>query len=91
MFAKDVLRSIFFGHDVELNDGRIITIFIFICSMLNDGDEVRNVTGRTGAAGNRPDYYTSLHRSFPLKDLYLQPFRHHKVMISQSVSYYIFC
>ena len=86
MFAKDVLKSIFFGHDITIENGtRVIKVFMYICSLLNDGDEVRNVTGRVGAAGNRPDYFNVLNKMMGNDMFTKHPFRYYKIMITQAV------
>ena len=85
MFAKDVLNSMFVGHEIEIANERTITVFIYLCGMLNDGDETRNVTGLVGGSGSRPDYFTVLNKQSPISSFLSQPYRHHKIMLTQSV------
>ena len=90
MFAKEFLHSIFRGHKIYIEDlQKEIILFPYICGFLNDGDEVRIATGSVGASGNRPDSFTVLNKHSPLSDMYFQPVRHHKIMITQSVKFKI--
>ena len=85
MFAKDILHSMFVGHEVEIWPQHTINVFIYLCGMLNDGDETRNVTGLVGGSGSRPDYFTVFNKHSPISTFLKQPYRHHKIMITQSV------
>ena len=71
------------------NGTRVIKVFMYICSLLNDGDEVRNVTGRVGAAGKRPDYFNVLNKTLGNDTFTKHPFRYYKIMVTQAVSLYV--
>ena len=88
MFVKDVLYSLFVGHECELYSNQTKRIHLILIGMCNDGDEVRHVTGRLGASGNRPDHFNVLNKYSPMSNLLYQPYRHHKIMLTQSVLFH---
>ena len=86
MFAKEILRSIFVGHEIYISTlGKKCKFYLYLAGLVNDGDEVRSSTGIVGAAGNRPDYFTVLNKSSPMRDCLYQPWRHYKITLTQSV------
>ena len=86
MFAKEILRSIFVGHEIYIKTlNKKCKFYLYLAGLVNDGDEVRSSTGIVGAAGNRPDYFTVLNKSSPMRDCLYQPWRHYKITLTQSV------
>ena len=76
----------FTGHEVYIISlNKKFKFYLYCGWLVNDADEARISTGIVGAAGSRLDYFTVLNKNSPLRDCLHQPYRHHKICLTQSV------
>ena len=85
LFMTDILRLFFRGIEIALDEARTIHVFGLLMSILNDGSEIKKVSGIAGPMNDLIDYLTTMRNRDTLLDTLIQALRHFTVLLTQKV------
>ena len=91
LFMTDILRLFFRGIEIALDEARTIHVFGLLMSILNDGSEIKKVSGIAGPMNDLIDYLTTMRNHDTLLDTLIQALRHFRVLLTQKVLYNCIC
>ena len=85
LFMEDVIRLMFKGIEIQIDNERTIHVFALLISILNDGKEIKSACGLAGPSNDKNDYFTTMRSINTLLDCLVQAIRHQRVLLTQKV------